>query len=1186
MSTLRTRPGRWLLGLAGVLVTAAPLRAEDAPTTPAGKAAAAVIRAFDAGEQAAVGGSSKVDPWHVVEELWSAGRLDAARAFAAARGSEVDAKALTAYVASRAKAEIEPNAQAAFRQLGRTSPAGYPALTEPFRKAPLDRVATIALARARVGALTSGRRLAEARPLWGLVADAARDLGWIAMEEEALLFGGFVSYRLSDLAAARAAWNRRLPLLEKLGLTLDIARTHANLGNVHQAAGEFEQALASFQRAHDMFVEAGAEALAGSVLNNMGTLLRRQGKHAESLPLLEKAYAAAVAAGDKPRQARALHNLANALGTLGRAEEALAKLEASLVLRRTLDDPAGLAKGLHSLASVHLELAERAEAHGLLTEALALARRSAQPALVAHVLKSLASTESLAGHNKEAAEALTEVLRIQEGLGVRPALTHTLILLAGAERAQGNVAAARRHEGAALKNAESVGDPVGAAKARIEIAKDLTGQAKPAEALAMLESALATIEPTGNVVSTVMVLNALADVREHTGDTPRARAMWQRAADLSAKAGFVPGQASALNNLGLSLVQESRFEDARALYERVVKLNETMDDDAGLAIARTNLSRVHAGLGNLAQAVALAKQAAAAHADGNRPREAAVTWANLSSTYAQERMHAEALAAAERALPFLERVDDAWVTGQVHFERAQALHNLGRGREAIPILLAVAEELQQTFAGLGAEQGAQARTLWRRVPAVGAIVAWHDGSDAQLFKFLELGRAAGLLESLGAEQGIVDALLPADLRVADRALRARELEAHEALAKARRRPGRRARAGARKQLLAIQAERELLTERMERAMKAASGVVAPEIVDLLAYQATLAPDEAFVTFLMDENLELALVVTRDVTRRVVLGMAGAGVPDDAPAPIAPRVAAWVAAVETSEGAGVAVLDEARRRLVEPLAIPAAIKRLHISPDGPLGYLPFAWLFPDPSVAYVPSATAAVRIAKAHAGEGTGVLALGDPDYGQVRAGARARHRGGRALPPLPATRKEVEAITKAPLLGAAATETKFVEALRRQPRWRAVHLACHGLVDEEHPLRSSLAVTPDENSDGFLSCLDIARVRVPADLVVLSACESGKGRTYASEGILGLTRSFLVSGARAVLCSLWKVDDEATQALMVRFYALWHPKEGQGIPAAAALRQAQAHVRAQPQWAHPYYWGAWVIWGAPTSGGG
>ena len=116
-------------------------------------------------------------------------------------------------------------------------------------------------------------------------------------------------------------------------------------------------------------------------------------------------------------------------------------------------------------------------------------------------------------------------------------------------------------------------------------------------------------------------------------------------------------------------------------------------------------------------------------------------------------------------------------------------------------------------------------------------------------------------------------------------------------------------------------------------------------------------------------------------------------------------------------------------------------------------------------------------------------------------------------------------------------------------------------------------------------------MRIPADLVVMSACETGKGKIYKTEGIVGLARAFMFAGAPRVICSLWKVDDEATQTLMVKFYELWNPQakpgdpelvEGpapRGLGAAAALKKAQEFVRGHEKWKHPHYWAAWVLWG-------
>ena len=90
-----------------------------------------------------------------------------------------------------------------------------------------------------------------------------------------------------------------------------------------------------------------------------------------------------------------------------------------------------------------------------------------------------------------------------------------------------------------------------------------------------------------------------------------------------------------------------------------------------------------------------------------------------------------------------------------------------------------------------------------------------------------------------------------------------------------------------------------------------------------------------------------------------------------------------------------------------------------------------------------------------------------------------------------------------------------------------------------------------------------------------------RARLDRSEGADGLVGAFLYAGASRVLASLWKVDDEATQVCMTKFYELWNQKTGKGLPAAEALLRAQAHVRSQEKWAHPYFWAAWTLWGLP-----
>ena len=121
------------------------------------------------------------------------------------------------------------------------------------------------------------------------------------------------------------------------------------------------------------------------------------------------------------------------------------------------------------------------------------------------------------------------------------------------------------------------------------------------------------------------------------------------------------------------------------------------------------------------------------------------------------------------------------------------------------------------------------------------------------------------------------------------------------------------------------------------------------------------------------------------------------------------------------------------------------------------------------------------------------------------------------------------------------------------------------------------------DDDGILTAAEASYLNLDGcDLVVLSACETARGKVESGEGVIGLVQAFQMAGAKQVLGSLWRVDDAATRALMERFYDLWLGKDGKpGVEAVEALRQAQAYVRSQEKWKHPYYWAAWVLWGLP-----
>ncbi len=206
----------------------------------------------------------------------------------------------------------------------------------------------------------------------------------------------------------------------------------------------------------------------------------------------------------------------------------------------------------------------------------------------------------------------------------------------------------------------------------------------------------------------------------------------------------------------------------------------------------------------------------------------------------------------------------------------------------------------------------------------------------------------------------------------------------------------------------------------------------------------------------------------------------------------------------------------------------------------------------------------------------------------LTAKAVAPVESARAVPllRLPASRQEAEAIAALvpeshrtlALDFDAARATVLSEDLSQ---YRYVHFATHGLLNNEHPELSGLALSLVDRQgvtqEGFLRTMDVFNLKLNAELVVLSGCQTALGKEIRGEGLVGLSRGFMYAGARRVLASLWQVNDAATAELMQRFYQgmLREPK----LAPSAALRAAQLSMWRNPRWQAPYYWAAFTLQG-------
>ncbi|HEY9837025.1 MAG TPA: CHAT domain-containing protein, partial [Vampirovibrionales bacterium] len=216
---------------------------------------------------------------------------------------------------------------------------------------------------------------------------------------------------------------------------------------------------------------------------------------------------------------------------------------------------------------------------------------------------------------------------------------------------------------------------------------------------------------------------------------------------------------------------------------------------------------------------------------------------------------------------------------------------------------------------------------------------------------------------------------------------------------------------------------------------------------------------------------------------------------------------------------------------------------------------------------------------------TGQSAVTASELGRIMVNRSAETIIGRPIPALPGTREEAEAILALVPGGGAMSAFDF-DASRATvantdlTQYQMVHFATHGFVSSSNPELSGVVLSlVDEQGngvDGFLRLHDIFNLQLNAEVVVLSACQTGLGDSIRGEGLVGLTRGFMYAGTPRLVVSLWNVDDAATAGLMSKFYG---KLLSQGLTPAQALREAQLEMLASEEWQSPYFWAAFTLQG-------
>jgi CHAT domain-containing protein len=267
-------------------------------------------------------------------------------------------------------------------------------------------------------------------------------------------------------------------------------------------------------------------------------------------------------------------------------------------------------------------------------------------------------------------------------------------------------------------------------------------------------------------------------------------------------------------------------------------------------------------------------------------------------------------------------------------------------------------------------------------------------------------------------------------------------------------------------------------------------------------------------------------------------------------------------------------QQLHRLLIDPIAdlLPAnPLAPIVFIPDGALYEVPFAalqnergkYLVESHTISIAPSISVLAQtdqLKQRNNNPNRIALVVGNPSFD-------------RRYTQLVYSKEEAEEIAKLVpsklLLGRAATGLAVKELL---PKARIAHFATHGFMDKERGLNSQIVFTASNGDDGVISAEQLLDFKLQADLVVLSACDTGRGK-ITGDGVIGLSRSFMAAGASSTIVSLWAVNDRSTAMLMTEFYRQWLG----GKPKAQALRAAMLSTKAK--YPDPYYWSSMSLYG-------
>ncbi|MCT7975529.1 CHAT domain-containing protein [Laspinema olomoucense] len=968
----------------------------------------------------------------------------------------------------------------------------------------------------------------EVLPLWQEALTIYREIGNQGEEIKTLNGLGTIYLNLQDYSKAEQSYQQALQIARAMGDQAGEASILVSLGNFYENQGDYRRALEFLEPALQIALNMGNQAGEGNALLGLGNIYANLGDYSRALESLEQSLQIARNMGSQAAEGLVLSNLGWVYKEMADYPKAQESYEGALQITRDVGNPVRESIILGNLGDIYTSLGDYLQAEGLFQQSLLIFRQFGKKAEEGITLASLGKVYQNLGRYAKAEEYYKESLNIARQLGNQAEEGGTLRNLGVIANLQGNYPQAESYYTEALEIARRIGDKLGEGSTLSGLGNLYHDLGQYSQAQEYYQESLMIVRDLDNKPGEGDILIGLGNVYVSLGDYPQAEQSYEQSLQIKRELGDRPGQGNALVGLGILYSYLEDYAKAREYLEESLTIKQSLGDQVGEANSLHNLGVVVVLLKDYPNAEQFLRKALVIYQNiGDKVGEASVLH-NLSNIYqiqgdynqAEEFLWA-AIAINEQLRPGLTDPQKISLVDQqaVTYEMLQSV--LLAQNKIEPALEVSERGRARAFVELLAQRFAETPE---------SIVTVAPPNLAQIRK-IAAEQNATIVQYSQIRQGFT---------VGDK----KYLEGSELY------------------IWVIEP-----TGKISFRLTNLDSLLAQEKAGLVQF---IAKTLCFENYSCLRNIRVRQ--SRGGSPEVI--REGDLEANQRTEPKSPN---------SAEGKVSGQFRKLHEILIEPIAdlLPSnPNERVIFVPHDSLFLVPFPALqdasgkyliekhtiLTSPSIQVLEFTRDRLsQVRMTHPLGKTGeVLVVGNPIMPVLESGQ---------LRPLPGSEQEAQNIGKlwnvSPVIGEAATKSRVVQQMQSS---QIIHLATHGSFDSNVPLESWVALTPSGTDNGFLTAGEIFGLNLNAELVVLSACNTGRGK-ITGDGVVGLSRSFISAGVPSLLVSLWEVPDYATALLMQEFYQVFQENGDK----AQALRQAM--LTTMQQYPDPFEWAAFTLMG-------